>query len=210
MENIYNEKEIERAFNFIEKHSKKAEINCLNKSVILEIIDDIADIESEVAHIRVEAHENGEEINMIYESPENNVLFNIFNNILSENFTDYGISASSISVDIVGLALDFANVFMDYYESLDDLTRGALVFQIDDLIRFIRDKICRMYTTFETLEEITNLDKDYDFEYLNKLVERIDDYILANEGNNPLDDYRGTTTEKGERFIRMLDIMAQM
>lgn len=209
-----NNKELEMALDFMEKHGREAKIATDIKRVdMYEIFDDICDAEKEVIGIRQEVYDegiDGEHINLIYERPESNVLFCIFKSLLLRDLDDgYGLCGMSITIDVPTLAMQFVDIFMDELENLDEFTRCAFELQAKDLLEYATDKAEKSYMTFCKLEHITGLDKEEDFEELNKLARKIDDYTLEEIGENPLKSYRGKD-RMTNAFIDLLDIMASL
>ena len=210
MLDIYTEKEFEMAYGFMARHSKEGKVVITdNKRVLYEIFDDILEAEEDVFHIRKQAHDEGKEINMIHERPESNVLLCIFNGILRENGVEFGLAGRSIFMNIADSATDFIEIFMEEVDSLDELTRSAFVFQADDLLHYIQDKVCEIYNNFEILSEVANLDMEVDFEELNELSDRVDNYLILGKGSNPLKTYAGNN-KKADRFIELLDMMVSL
>lgn len=207
-----NNKELEMALDFMERHSKEAKIaTYIKRADMYEIFDDICDAEKEVIDIRQEAYDEDEDINLIYERPESNVLFCIFKSLLLRDLDDsgYGLCGMSITIDVPTLAMEFIDIFMDELENLDEFTKCAFELQAKDLLEYATDKAEKSYMTFCKLEHITGLDKEEDFEELNKLARKIDDYTLEEIGENPLKSYRGKD-RMTNAFIDLLDIMASL
>lgn len=208
-------KDLEMALDFMERHSREAKIaTYIKRADMYEIFDDICDAEKEVIGIRQEVYDegiDGEHINLIYERPESNVLFCIFKSLLLRDLDDsgYGLCGMSITIDVPTLAMEFIDIFMDELENLDKFTRCAFELQAKDLLEYATDKAEKAYMTFCKLEEIIGLDKEEDFEELNKLARRIDDYTLEEIGENPLRGYRGKS-RVADAFIDLLDIMASL
>lgn len=207
-----NVKELEMALDFMERHSREAKIATDIKRVdMYAIFDDICDAEKEVIGIRQEVYDEDEDINLIYERPESNVLFCIFKSLLLRDLDDsgYGLCGMSITVDVPTLAMEFIDIFMDELENLDEFTKCAFELQAKDLLEYATDKAEKAYMTFSKLEHITGLDKEEDFDELNELAKRIDDYTLEEIGENPLKSYRGKD-RMTDAFIDLLDIMASL
>lgn len=208
-------KELEMALDFMEKHGREAKIaTYIKRADMYEIFDEICDAEKEVIGIRQELYDegiDGEHINVIYERPETNVLFCIFKSLLLRDLDDsgYGLCGMSITVDIPTLAMEFIDIFLPELENLDKFTKCAFELQANDLLEYATDKAEKSYMTFCKLEHITGLDKEEDFDELNKLAKRIDDYTLEEIGENPLKNYRGKD-RMTDAFIDLLDIMASL
>ena len=207
-----NNKELEMALDFVERHGREAKIATYIKRVdMYEIFDDICDAEKEVIDLRQQAYDEDEDINLIYERPESNVLFCIFKSLLLRDLDEdgYGLCGMSITIDVPTLAMEFIDIFMDELENLDDFTRCAFELQAKDLLEYATDKAEKAYMTFCKLEHITGLDKEEDFDELNELARRIDDYTLEEIGENPLKSYRGKD-RMTDAFIDLIDIMASL
>ena len=207
-----NNKELEMALDFVERHGREAKIATYIKRVdMYEIFDDICDAEKEVIDLRQQAYDEDEDINLIYERPESNVLFCIFKSLLLRDLVEdgYGLCGMSITIDVPTLAMEFIDIFMDELENLDDFTRCAFELQAKDLLEYATDKAEKAYMTFCKLEHITGLDKEEDFDELNELARRIDDYTLEEIGENPLKSYRGKD-RMTDAFIDLIDIMASL
>lgn len=177
-----------KAINFMMKYGNIAKICDIDKSVIYEILHDISIEERNYKPIRLEFDDS---FNMMYYCPGICILIKEFNDRLKA-YTKYGLYSRSISINTLTMACDFVEMFEKEIDTIEDEEKRkrfmtTFTLQASDLINYVIDRICLIYSKFEMLASVMGLDKDKDFEELNYLIEKIDDYMIGGI-DNPLID----------------------